>query len=294
MLTVVFLWVTVATAGACLAAAAGAVRRQAVVRRRLGHGGRRPVPATTAAPAAVHRWVDELCLPWAAAAAWRGWLGAGAVMAVGGAWLGGPVLGLAGAVAAAAGPAAARRLAGDRRLRALDLAIPSALETVARSLRSGSSLLHAVDDAAGAAPGLLAADLGAVTTRVRLGATLPAALDAWAERRPRPGVRFAVAALALAAETGGASARSVDGVATTLRERHALDREVSALSAQARLSALVIGLAPLAFAAFAAATDPRTATFLFRAPAGLACLGAGLALDAAGAWWMHRLTREQP
>lgn len=294
MLTVAFLAVTVAAAGACLATAAGAVRRQAAVRQRLGAGGRRAEPAGASAPAAVHRWLDELCLPWPAVTVWRGWLGAGAVMAVGGALLGGPVLGLAGAVAAVAGPAAARRLAGDRRLRALDLAIPSSLEAVARSLRSGSSLLHAVEDAAGAAPGLLAADLGAVAARVRLGASLPAALDAWAEQRPRPGVRLAVAALALAAETGGASARSVDGVATTLRERHALDREVSALSAQARLSALVIGLAPLAFAAFAAATDPRTATFLFRTPAGLACLGAGLALDAAGAWWMHRLTGEGP
>lgn len=53
----------------------------------------------------------------------------------------------------------------------------------------------------------------------------------------------------------------------------------------------MISVAPVAFCTLAAATDPRTATFLFRQPAGLACLAAGLSLDALGALWMARITR---
>ena len=89
--------------------------------------------------------------------------------------------------------------------------------------------------------------------------SLASALDGWAERRPLPSVRLGVAALALAAETGGASARAVDGVAETIRGRLAVGAEVRALSAQARLSALVIVLAPLAFSALAVASDGGTA-----------------------------------
>jgi tight adherence protein B len=277
----------------CLVAAALAVARRHTVRSRLARLGP-GCPGRSWTPAAVDCLVADLDLPWPPHVVWRVWAGGGAVAVVAGLVVGGPLVALAGAAFAAVGPSAARRLGRDRPLRALDRAVPAALEAVARSLRSGSSLLHAIDDAAREAPGLLAADLATVTAAVRLGADLPASLDAWASRRSRPGVRLAVAALALAAETGGASARPVDGVAATLRERQAVDREVVALSAQARLSALVIGVAPLAFAAFAAATDPRTSTFLFHTPLGVACLSAGLALDAVGAWWMRALTRPAP
>jgi tight adherence protein B len=118
-----------------------------------------------------------------------------------------------------------------------------------------------------------------------------AALEAFAARRPSPGVRLAVAALCLGVDTGGAQARAVDGVAATMRERLAVEAELRALSSQARMSALVIGLAPLGFGAFAAATDPRTSDFLLHTPAGLAFVCVGLLLDGAGWLWMQRLCR---
>jgi len=80
-------------------------------------------------------------------------------------------------------------------------------------------------------------------------------------------------------------------VAETLRGRLAVAAEVRALSSQARLSGLVIALAPLVFSALATATDARTADFLFRRPIGLACLVAGLGLDACAAAWMVRVCR---
>ena len=100
-----------------------------------------------------------------------------------------------------------------------------------------------------------------------------------------------VAALALGAVSGGPHARAVDGLAGTLRERSRLEGEVGVLAAQARASALVITVAPLAFALLAAATDPSAADFLVRSPAGLACLAGGLALDGAAAAWMAQIVR---
>ena len=80
-------------------------------------------------------------------------------------------------------------------------------------------------------------------------------------------------------------------MAATLRDNLAITAEVRAQAAQAQASALVIGLAPIGFTALACVADHRTATFLFETPAGLACLVVGLALDAAGAIWMSRITR---
>ena len=100
-----------------------------------------------------------------------------------------------------------------------------------------------------------------------------------------------MAALWLGAETGGAQARAVDGVAATVRDRLAVAAEVRALSSQARASAVVIALAPLAFSTFAVATDPRTGRFLLRTAPGLLCLTAGLVLDGVAAAWMAWLAR---
>ncbi len=206
----------------------------------------------------------------------------------------GPTLALGSTALAIAGPIVvlrARRGRGDARV---ESALPGALEAVARAQRTGASLRQAVGEAAARTPGPLGQELERVSTQAERGVPLVQALDHLADRRPLPGVRLAVAALCLGAETGGAQAQAVDGVATTLRDRLAVLAEVRALSSQARISALVISLAPLGFGAFAATTDPRTAVFLFHTGAGFALLAAGGVLDGLGWMWMNRLSRVNP
>jgi tight adherence protein B len=147
-----------------------------------------------------------------------------------------------------------------------------------------------VAEAALVTEGRLGSELARVDTDTRRGVPLAAALDALPARVSSPGVRLAVAALGLGVETGGAQARAVDGVATTLRDRAAVGAEARALSAQTRASVWVIAISPAAFCAFAVTTDPRTARFFFRSASGLMFLALGLALNGAGALWMRRLS----
>jgi len=182
----------------------------------------------------------------------------------------------------------AARTGRDARRR--EAALPPLLEVIARSLRAGSSLHQAVEDAATQSlPG--SDDLALVAATVVHGAPLSQALDRWAELRPLPGVQLAVAALSLSADAGGAGARAVDGVATTLRQRQAVMAEARALAVQARLSAVVIALAPVGFGLVAMAADSRSMRFLFGTPAGLGVLSLGLLLNLCGFAWMRRLTR---
>lgn len=185
-----------------------------------------------------------------------------------------------------------RDLVGLRRRhheRRLERSLPDALDGIARSLRSGASLRQALEEVAASSTGLLGDDLTAIVADVHDGASIVDALATWPARRPVGGVRLATAALSLGAETGGASARAIDGVAATLRTNLGIAGEVRALSSQARLSALVIVLAPIAFAVLAASSDGGTAAFLLRTPPGLLCLALGLGLDALGWLWMRRI-----
>lgn len=203
----------------------------------------------------------------------------------------GPAVAALAGFAAVGGPRVARRLGAERALDRYVEAVPEALEAVGRALRAGAATRRAIAVAARGAPGALADDLADVVRRAEHGVPLATALERWATASPAPGVRLAVAALTLAGEAGGDAARSVEGVAATLRDRVGLRRELRALAAQARLSALVVAVAPLGFAAVAAAADSATARFLLTTPLGGMCLVTGVALDV-GAWaWMDRITR---
>jgi tight adherence protein B len=279
----------------CLRAAVAAGRRSALTSRLVharpaaGRGDLRSRLADP--PPALVRRLSGTGLPFDARQVWGPWLVALALAVPVGLVAGGPGLAVVALVLVVAVPAIGLRGVAGRADRLVEDALPEALEAMARSLRSGASLRQAVDETAAVTTGVLGSDLATVSSDVAQGEVLADALDRWGGRRPLPGVRLAVSALALGAETGGAHARAIDGVAATLRSRLGVVREVRALSSQARLSGVVITLAPLAFSALAAATDERTAGFLLRTPLGLFCLGAGLALDAVAALWMMRLSR---
>ncbi len=259
-------------------------------RQRLGVGARRPV--STERPGPLEAWLTPRLaaadLDWPVTAVARalllGGLGAGVVTLAGR-----PAVGL-GAALGAVTAVGGLHLARDRRRARLEAELPALLEAVARALRSGASLPVALREAADT--GSAAAEaLGTVLTDAARGLGLVASLERWADRCPGPAVRLVAGALTVALTVGGSPARGVDGVAATLRERAEVEREARSLATQARASAVVVTLAPVGFGAVGVLGDDHSAGFLLGTPAGLACLVAGLALDAVGALWMHRIAR---
>jgi tight adherence protein B len=181
-------------------------------------------------------------------------------------------------------------LARRRRDRAVVAAVPDVVDHLAAELRSGGTVALAIATlAAGETP--LAADFTRVEERCRLGASTKAALHAWAAERDAPGVREVAAACAVALEAGGAVADALEGLGSALRDRAAVAAEAHALAAQARLSAVVIGAAPIAYLAWSSLVDPRSLSALIGTPLGRVCLVAGSACEVAGALWMRRILR---
>jgi tight adherence protein B len=217
------------------------------------------------------------------------WLAAAAAALLVGVVAAGLAIGASLGAAVLAVPAIAARYGARRRIRRADAQLPEVLDQVGRSLRGGASLHVALADAGRTVAPPLRSELHHVQGEVLAGAPLVDALDRWAERCPRRPVRLAVAALASCAESGGAGARAVDGVAASLRASAAVAAEVHALASQARYSALVIALAPVGFSVLAIGVDPRTARFLLDSRVGQLCLAGGIALDALGTWWMQRI-----
>lgn len=289
--------VVVAIGVAAAGAAVGRARRTNASTRvveQLAHG-RRPrrhslLIAWREPPPSLVEALREVEAPTRAHDLWRWWRAA----AVSGILLGmaaaGPVLALIAGAAVLGAPVGVLAFLRGRQAAAYDAMLASALDATARGLRSGGSLAASIGQATSAVHGAVALDIQRVATAVDRGQPLGAALEAWARRRDRASVRVSVGALVLAAETGGPPARVIEEVAGALRVQLQVEGEARALAAQARLSAVVVGVAPIAFVALSSAVDAGNAHMLFGTPVGVAFLITGLALDGVGAVWMHRIS----
>ena len=173
-----------------------------------------------------------------------------------------------------------------RKRHSRDDALPQALELAARALRSGASVLTALDTVATEMPETGWAE---VVGRVRGGLGLAEALDGWVGDRSER--QTAAALLVLGHRSGAAMAASLDRAAASLRQRSALVDEIRALTSQTRVSGMVVAAAPAGFAAVIAVADPGALGALVATPIGLLSLLAGVMLEGLGVWWMGRLSR---
>lgn len=169
--------------------------------------------------------------------------------------------------------------------------LPEALERMAGSLRTGSSVPQALAECGRDGEAPLSVELAALASSLSHGVSMGRALDVWTEQHHDDGTRLAASALLLAAQLGAAPGRALDGVAATLRERNQLSAERHAQATQARYSAIVLSVAPVGFTALLVISNDAASRFLLTTVPGWACLAIGLGLDAAGALWMNRLTR---
>lgn len=171
----------------------------------------------------------------------------------------------------------------------VDRALPSLLESVARSLRSGATLPAALNEARPSMPAPMAADLATIDGASSLGQPLVDALSQWSDRRPSRDVALAAAALAFTDDYGAAQARAMDGLAASFRARRQVEREITALASQAQVSAAVMSALPAGFVLVGLAAGSSSSAFLVGTTAGQFCLAVGVILDGAGLWWMRRI-----
>ena len=199
--------------------------------------------------------------------------------------LGGPFLGLALLGAVPLGGKLLLKFRASRRQAAFADQLDDSLQLMAGSLRAGHSLLRAVDSVASEADAPTSEEFSRIVNETRVGRDLNDALDEVAERMGSDDFTWVAQAIAIHREVGGNLAEVLDAVGHTIRERNAIRRQVKALSAEGKLSAIVLMALPFGVTGFISMTNPGYIAKFTESLTGYAMLaGAGFMLLVGGLW----------
>ncbi len=168
--------------------------------------------------------------------------------------------------------------------------LPAQLQELASSMRAGHALVPSIVSMARGAPEPSHSEWTRVVADEQLGVPLQDALAPLATRMHSEDIGQVALVAALHSRTGGNMAEVLERVADAVRERGELRRELRALTAQARLSRLVVTALPFVVGTIITIINPDYEKPLFETGTGIALLVLAGVLVTAGSLWMRSIT----
>jgi tight adherence protein B len=132
-----------------------------------------------------------------------------------------------------------------KRLKKFAAQLPDAMELVARALRAGHSLASGIHCVAEEMPAPISREFSRVYDEQNLGIALEDALKGMCDRVPNLDLRFFVTSVAIQRQTGGDLAEILERIGHIIRERFKILGQVQALTAEGRLSGIVLIAMPI-------------------------------------------------
>ena len=172
--------------------------------------------------------------------------------------------------------------AKTRRLAKFNSQIGDALVIMSNSLRSGFSFLQTMDMVRKELPNPIAREFGRTFQEMNLGTQTEDALENLNMRVGSEDLELVITAVMIQRQVGGNLAEILDNIANTIRERIRIKGEIKTLTAQGKVSGIVIGVLPLVLAGVLSVMSPEYLKPLISTPMGMGMLAAALTLEISG------------
>ena len=163
------------------------------------------------------------------------------------------------------------------------------MELVARALWAGHSLAAGLHVEADEMPDPIAKEFGRIYEEQNLGIPLEDALHGITERVPNLDLRFFVTSVAIQRQTGGDLAEILDKIGHVIRERYRILGQVKALTAEGRLSGLVLIALPFGLFLLMLHMKPDYISLLWTDPLGVKMSIFALIMQVLGAYSIKKI-----
>jgi tight adherence protein B len=189
------------------------------------------------------------------------------------------------------GPVVVVRQLRKRRLKAFEAQLPDTLNLLAGSLRAGYSFLQGLEAVVRETSDPMGRELRRVLAEARLGRPLEDALSDVAVRMESKDFDWSVMAIRIQREVGGNLAELLQTVAETMVARSRLRGEVRALTAEGRISGIIMGLLPVGLGLFMFTASPDYIDDLFSSVVGWSMVVGSAVMAAAGFAWIQKIIK---
>lgn len=203
--------------------------------------------------------------------------------------LGRPLIALLVGVVCAFIPYMVVRNKRNKRMRQMDEQLPDSMDLMTSALRAGLSLPAALQLVAQEGPSPLAEEFGYTFDEQNLGMDIKDAMVNMARRIDSLDIKFFVTAVVVQRETGGNLAEIMDNIAHIIRERFRILGDVRSLTAHGRFSGVILSVLPIAMGFLIALIAPDYMLGFIRDPVGQVLLLAALFLQLVGFIWIRRV-----
>jgi tight adherence protein B len=200
-----------------------------------------------------------------------------------------PLLAPLGAVAMSGTPFLWLKHRKQARMRKFLDAMPEAVELISRALRAGHGLASGMKLVSEEMKGPIAFEFGRVFEEQNLGIPIEVSLRGLADRVPVMDVRFFVIAVIIQRATGGDLAEVLDKIGKLIRQRFELYGHVKALTAEGRLSGIVLLALPPGLLGFLSVSNYSYVSPLFNTVNGNRLLIVTAVLQLLGAWMIKKI-----
>jgi tight adherence protein B len=178
-----------------------------------------------------------------------------------------------------------------RRKKRFERSLPDTLQLMSGSLAAGLSLAQSVDTIVREGSEPITTEFKRVLVETRLGLSLEDSLQGVAERFKSKDFEWVVMAINIQRQVGGNLAELLTTVAATMREREYLRRQVSALSAEGKLSAYILGGLPPGFLGYLLLANRTYVMVLFTRPLGILMLVGAAVILSIGIFAMNKIVK---
>ena len=156
----------------------------------------------------------------------------------------------------------------QKRLQRLRKQLPEALDLISRALKAGHAFTGGMRLAADEFDDPVGPEFAEVLDEINFGVSVSVALKNLAQRMDCSEIKYFVIGVILQRETGGNLAELMEILAGLIRERFIFDGKVRTLSAEGKLSAVILVCLPFFIIAYLKITQPDYMNLLFTDPIG--------------------------
>jgi tight adherence protein B len=200
-----------------------------------------------------------------------------------------PYLAFAAAPLAASLPLLYLYYKRSKRLAAFNLALPECIETCARSLKVGHSVVASLEIVAEQASEPAKTEFSEVFKKQNYGLPLSEALTQMLDRIPSTDLQVMVTAFLVQRDTGGNLVHVLDRLVVVMRDRVRIQRDIQTHTAQGRLTGWILCALPIVLIIATNLINPGYSKVLFTNDTGKKLLYGGVALLACGAFIISRI-----